>query len=147
MDNFIFPSGIFQDLSAKNKDWDRGRAGTPTSLLDSKKKTQKTNHCFGYNCLYLCQQFKPHVTKDAPKLKCFKVLSIKGHFMLLKAFWKSMKSRRPGICFVFAYLMMLSMILIFSPIVLFCRKAVWSLLLIFGRTFLMRLAIDLVAIS
>ena len=145
MNNFMFPSGISQD-SAKNKEREGERAPLPHSSTQ-RKKTQKTNHCFVYNCLYLCQQFKPHVTKDAPKLKCFKVLSVKGHFMLLKAFWKSMKSRRPGICFVFAYLMMLSMILIFPTIVLFCRKAVWSLLLIFGRTFLMRLAIDLVATS
>ena len=66
--------------------------------------------------------------------------------MLSKAFSKSMKSRRPGICFVLAYLMMLSMSLIFSPIVLFFRKPVWSLLMIFGRTFFMRFAIDLAAI-
>ena len=57
-----------------------------------------------------------HVTNDTPKFKYYKVLSIKGHFMLSKAFSKSMKSRKPGICFVFAYLMMLSTSLIFSPI-------------------------------
>ena len=67
--------------------------------------------------------------------------------MLSKAFSKSMKSGRPVICFVFAYLMMLFMILIFCPIVLFLRKPVWSLLLIFGKTFLTRLAIDLAVIS
>ena len=66
--------------------------------------------------------------------------------MLSKAFSKSMKSRRPGIFFVLAYLIMLSMSLIFSPIVLFFRKTVRSLLMIFGRTFLMRFAIDLAAI-
>ena len=32
------------------------------------------------------------------------------------------------------------------PIVLLFRKPVWSLLMIFGRTFLMRFAIDLAAI-
>ena len=32
-----------------------------------------------------------HVTNDTPKLKYYKVLSIKGHFMLSKAFSKSMK--------------------------------------------------------
>ena len=65
--------------------------------------------------------------------------------MLSKAFSKSMKSRRPGICFVLVYEMMLSMSLIFSLIVLFFRKPVWSLLMIFGKTFLMRFAIDLAA--
>ena len=31
-----------------------GRAGTPVSLpRDSKKKTQRTKYCFGYNCLHL----------------------------------------------------------------------------------------------
>ena len=144
MNNFMFPCGISQD-SAKNKEREGERAPLPHSSTQ-RKKTQKTNHCFGYNYLYLCQQFKSHVTKDAPKLKCFKVLSIKGHSMLSKAFSKSMKSRRPGICFVLAYLMMLSMSLIFFPIVLFFRKPVWSLLMIFGRTFLMPFAIDLAAI-
>ena len=67
--------------------------------------------------------------------------------MLSKGFSKSMKSRRLGICFVFVYLMMLSMILIFSQIVPFLRKPVGSLLLIFGRTFLTRLAINLAVIS
>ena len=69
-----------------------------------------------------------------------------GPFYLSEAFSKSMKSRGPGICFVLAYLMMLSVNLIFSPIVLFFRKPVWSLLMIFGRTFLMRFEIDLAAI-
>ena len=66
--------------------------------------------------------------------------------MLSKAFSKSMKSRRPGICFVLAYLMVLSISLIFSPVVLFFRKPIWSLLMIFSRTFLMQFASDLAAI-
>ena len=146
MNNFIFPSGISQDLCAKNKDWDRGRTGTPTSLLDSKQKTQKTNHCLDTTA-YICVNNLNHVTNDTPKLKYFKVLSIKSHFMLSKAFSKSMKSRRLGIWFVFAFLMMLSMILIFCQTVPFLRKPVWSLLLIFGRTFSTRLAMDLSPIS
>ena len=89
---------------------DRGKAGTPVSLRDSKKKSQKTNQFWIQR-----QNNLNHVTNDTPKFKYFKVFSIKGHFMLSNAFSKSMKSRRPGICFVFAYLMMLSMSLIFSP--------------------------------
>ena len=145
MNNFNFPSGISQDLCAKNKETEGERAPLPHSSTQRKKI--RTPTIVLDKTAYICVNKLNHVTNDTPKLKYFKVLSIKGHFMLSKAFSKSMKSGRPGICFVFAYLMMLSMILIFSPIVLFCRKAVWSLLLIFGRTFLMRLAIDLVAIS
>ena len=146
MNNFMFPCGISQD-SAKNKEREGERAPLPHSSTQRKKNSEDQPLFWIQLTAYICVNNLNHVTKDAPKLKCFKVLSIKGHFMLSKAFSKSMKSRRPGICFVFAYLMMLSMILIFSPIVLFSRKPVWSLLLIFGRTFLMRLAIDLVAIS
>ena len=145
MNNFIFPCGISQD-SAKNKQREGERAPLPHSSTQRKKKLRRPTIVLGTTA-YICVNNLNHVTKDAPKLKCFKVLSIKGHFMLSKAFSKSMKSRRPGICFVFAHLMMLSKILIFSSIVLFCRKPGWSLLLVFGGTFLMRLAIDLVAIS
>ena len=146
MNNFIFPSGISQDLRQKIKTEIEGeRAPLPHSSTPTKKLGRPT--IVLDTTAYICVSNLNHVTNDTPKLKYFKVLSIKGHFMLSKAFWKSMKSRRLGICFVFAYLMMLSMILIFSQIVPFLRKPVWSLLLIFGRTFLTRLAIDLAVIS
>ena len=143
MNNFIFPSGISEDLCAKNKEIEGQRAPLPHYSTQRKKNSTIVLD----TTAYVCVNNLNHVTNDTPKLKYFKVLSIKGHFMLSKAFSKLMKSRRPGICSVFAYLMMLFMILIFSPIVLFPRKPVWSLLLIFGRTFLTRLAIDLAAIS
>ena len=45
---------------------------------------------------YICVSNLNHVNNDTPKLKYFKVLSIKGHFMLSKGFLKSLKSRRLG---------------------------------------------------
>ena len=65
---------------------DRGKAGTPVLLRDSKKKSQKTNQFW-----IQLQNNLNHVTNDTPKFKYYKVLSIKGHFMLSKAFSKSMK--------------------------------------------------------
>ena len=147
MNNFIFPRGISLDLCPTNKEIEGERAPLNlTPRLNEEKKLRRPTIVLDTTA-YICVNNLNHVTKDTPKFKYFKVLSIKAYFMLSKAFSKSMKSRRPGICFVFAYLMMLSMILIFSLIVLFLRKPVWSLLLIFGRTFLTRLAIDLAAIS
>ena len=143
MNNFIFPSGISEDLCAKNKEIEGQRAPLPHYSTQRKKNSTIVLD----TTAYVCVNNLNHVTNDTPKLKYFKVLSIKSHFMLSKAFSKSMKSRRLGICFVFAFLMMLSMILIFCQTVPFLRKPVWSLLLIFGRTFSTRLAMDLSPIS
>ena len=122
-------------------------SGHPYLTLRLKEKKLRRPTIVLDTTAYICVNNLNHVTNDTPKLKYFKVLSIKSHFMLSKAFSKSMKSRRLGICFVFAFLMMLSMILIFCQTVPFLRKPVWSLLLIFGRTFSTRLAMDLSPIS
>ena len=66
---------------------DRGKAGIPVSVRDSRKK-------FSEDQLVLdttVQNKLNHVINDTQTFKYFKVLSIKGHFMLSKAFSKSMK--------------------------------------------------------
>ena len=66
-------------------------------------------------------------------------------FYAIKGFFEINEKQRATIFFVFAYLMMLATSLIFSPIVLFFRKSVWSLFMNFGRNILMRFSIDLAA--
>ena len=141
-----FPAAFPKTSAQKIKTEIEGeRAPLPHSSTQRKKLRRPT--IVLDTTAYICVNNLNHVTNDTPKLKYFKVLSIKSHFMLSKAFSKSMKSRRLGICFVFAFLMMLSMILIFCQTVPFLRIPVWSLLLIFGRTFSTRLAMDLSPIS
>ena len=116
-----FPAAFPKTSAQKIKTEIEGeRAPLPHSSTQRKKLRRPT--IVLDTTAYICVNNLNHVTNDTPKLKYFKVLSIKGHFMLSNAFSKSMKSRRPGICFVFAYLLMLSMILIFLPILLSLKK-------------------------
>ena len=83
---FIFPYGIVQDL-CKWMNEDRGKAGTPVSVRDSRKKFSEDQPVLDTTV----QNKLNHVINDTQTFKYFKVLSIKGHFMLSKAFSKSMK--------------------------------------------------------
>ena len=58
------------------------------------------------------------LTKGVPKVKCVSVFSIKDHSILSKAFSKSSNNKRPGICSIFVWLVMVSISLIFSPDIL-----------------------------
>ena len=70
----------------------------------------------------------------------------KDHSRESNAFSKSMKSNKPGMFFSVAYWIIQSISLVFSPINLPFKNPVWSWLIRFGSTSLIRFAIDFAAI-
>ena len=72
MNNFIFPSGISQDLCAKNKEIEEERA--PLSHSSTQRKKLRRPTIVLDTTAYICVNNLNHVTNDAPKLKYFKVL-------------------------------------------------------------------------